>query len=255
LSALDVAGGGLKGLPPLSRRSRLWLAVAAAAVLIAFSADGLFQPGAFPVQRVSFEGEFRHVTPQALREAVAKEVHGNFFALDLKRVERAAKTLPWVDHVSVRREWPQSLHIQYTEHRIVARWGDDAWLSSSSALVTGADDVPKHVLPVLDGPPGTQARVLARFNEMSGLTGSAGLEVTGVRLSPRRAWRLVVRDAAANAEFTVMLGRSELRPRLERFLRVYRAELAQSAARLERIDLRYPNGFAVAWKAGAEAAG
>jgi cell division septal protein FtsQ len=38
-------------------------------------------------------------------------------------------------------------------------------------------------------------------------------------------------------------------------VRVYRSQLANLAGRVERVDLRYPNGFAVAWKADGQAPG
>jgi cell division protein FtsQ len=239
----------------VSRRYRLWAALVLGAAGAAMAADGLFQPGAFPVKRVSFEGEFRQVTPEALRDAVAGEVHGNFFSLDLERVERAAKALPWVDRVSVRREWPQSLHIQYTEHRIIARWGEDAWLSSSGALVSMPDAAAQGALPRLEGPPGSESLVMERLDELRELTRAAGLEVAGLRLTPRRAWQVTLSDSAAGAEFAVMLGRAQLRSRIVRFVRVYRSQLANLAGRVERVDLRYPNGFAVAWKADGQAPG
>lgn len=239
--------------------SRL-LGVLAAVTLVGLVVltDRLLQPGAFPVKRVTFEGEFEQVRPEELEHMVHAAVQGNYFAIDLAEVARAARRHPWVDRVTVRREWPQTLHVRYTEHRLVAHWGGDQWLSASGALITLPASASERDLPELSGPADSQRTVLARYRALGRLLAPYRLRLVALRLDARRAWRARVvseADGGPAAGFELVFGKSALESRLERFVRVYRQELAKSPRPIRYVDLRYPNGFAVAWADAGSKAG
>jgi cell division protein FtsQ len=61
-----------------------------------------------------------------------------------------------------------------------------------------------------------------------------------VALSERRAWELHLDDG-----YVLELGRERMEERLQRFVSAYDRSLAQLPFRPYRVDLRYPNGFAV----------
>lgn len=223
------------------------------AASLAVATDRLLQPGAFPVQRVSFEGEFKRVVPDQLEKAVQGQVDGNFFLLDLDKVKAAAKSVPWVDRVSVRREWPRSIQIQYTEHRLIARWGTRGWLNSNGEVVDLRGEGADADLPHLAGPAGSGKAIYARYRRLAPLlVRSANLRLTGLRLTERRAWIAYVAprpaQAGADTKLVLLLGREQLEDRLTRFVQAYRRALADRAHQIKQVDLRYPNGFAVAWK-------
>jgi cell division protein FtsQ len=235
---------------PRSRRVAISVLSLILAVVLVVAVDWLARPDGFPVERVSFEGEFKRVDPEALKAAVSDEVKGNFFLLDLDAIEAAAKTVPWVDKVSVRRQWPRSIHISFTEHQIMARWGAGAWLSTSARVVDAPGGEVSADLPLLDGPAGTERLVAARYRELADLLGSAGLRLSGLQLTQRRAWIARVLASDAGSSMRLMIGRQDVRARVARLVQVYSRNLAPQAGRIERVDLRYPNGFAVAWKTG-----
>jgi cell division protein FtsQ len=236
------------------RHARLvGLSLLAALLAFAMVADRLLQPDAYPVKQVSFEGEFHYVTPEQLRRVVGEQAVGSYFALDLSKLEAAARSIPWVDQVSIRREWPQSLHVRYTEHRLVAHWDDGRWLSASGALLNLPGHEALERLPGLAGPEGTHTKVLARYRQYRELLDAVGLELNGLELGPRYSWVARV-SAGDGVSFSLLLGKIEAGARLRRFLHSYVAVLAPSAARIRYVDLRYPNGFAVGWHGNTAAA-
>src|SRR4030067_1185282 len=97
--------------------------VLALATLVLLTADTVLRPESFAVRSLSFEGEFRHVDQQALTTAVMDSVRGNFFLLDLDAIRERARAVPWVHEVTVRRRWPDGVHIRFGEQQLVARWG------------------------------------------------------------------------------------------------------------------------------------
>jgi cell division protein FtsQ len=61
-----------------------------------------------------------------------------------------------------------------------------------------------------------------------------------VRVSPRRAWQLRLDNG-----LTLELGREQIEARLARFVGAYDRTLGRLGRRIEHVDLRYSNGFAV----------
>ena len=104
----------------------------------------------FPVQAVKVTGELNHVTRKQV-ELVVNSVKGmNFFALDLNRLHQAFESLPWIDQVSLRRNWQNRMvTAAVVEHQPFARWGETALMSQQGKVFNAVMD---GELPSLAGP-------------------------------------------------------------------------------------------------------
>lgn len=210
--------------------------------------DYALRPETFPVRRVSFEGEFRNVDEKALSAAVMGRVRGNFLLVDLDAVRTQALSVPWIYDVSVRREWPDGVHIRFVEQEIVARWNRSGWVNAQGDAVDLQGRAGPEGMPRLEGPDGTQARVLEHYRKLDELLAPAGLRLAALTLTPRHSWNLTLDNAV-----TLTLGRETPEPKVERLARFYPATLAGLPGKARRIDLRYANGFAVEWTDRASA--
>lgn len=211
-----------------------------------FGIDWALRAENFPVASVRFEGPFRHVTHRELEAAVLPLVRGNFFLVDLDAVKRRVEEIAWVHRVSVRRAFPQDLHVQFAEQRLVARWGEGAWLNASGEVVR-VRDVDPSGFPRLEGPDGTAAQVLAAYRDFSHALDGMALSVRGASLTPRRSWRLEL-EGVGDLRLTLVLDHEQPLKRLARFVRFYSTTLAPQADAIRLVDLRYTNGFAVEWR-------
>ncbi len=232
------------------------LSLTAAAAVVA---DRLLVPSAFQVGKVRLEGSFQHLDPEVLNEVVMSAMDRNFFAVDLQRIEQAVRDLPWVYQATVRRVWPDSIHIRVVEQQPVARWGPGHWLNVDGEVVTLRPTPDLEGLVGLTGPPGTSRNVMAQFRDWRAPLAVAGLQIKRVVLTQRRAWTLSVVPmawAASDAgdvvseSFDVVLGNRDLDQRLRRFIRSYRSVLFKQTHSLRRVDLRYPNGLAISLRQG-----
>lgn len=214
----------------------------AAVTVLLVVVDHALRPETFPVRRLSFEGEFRNVDEKALAAAVMGRVRGNFLLVDLDAVRTQAMSVPWVYDVSVRREWPDGVRIRFVEQEIVARWGKSGWVNAQGDAVDLQGRSGPDGLPRLEGPDGTQARVLEHYRKLDALLAPAGLHLVQLALTPRHSWSLMLDNA-----ITLTLGRETPEPKVERLARLYPAMLAGMSGKAKRIDLRYANGFAVEW--------
>jgi cell division protein FtsQ len=213
------------------------LAAATLAVLLLLALDR-------PVKHVLVEGSFQRVSPPEIESAVAESVHGGLATVDLDAVRERIERIEWVDQAVVHRRWPDALRVEVTEQVPAARWNDTGLLNARGELfLSNARYVPRE-LPLLEGPDGTEAAVARLYIDAQGRFIEAGLRLTGVRLDDRGAWELELANGVR-----VRLGRLSVEERLDRFLRLAGPLVAQRAAEIRHVDMRYTNGFSVGWSA------
>jgi len=204
--------------------------------------DHALRPQSFPVRMVSIEGDFREVSEKEVAAAVMDAVRGNFFLLDLDTIRARAESIPWIHEATVRRDWPDGVHIRFTEQQLVARWGRQAWLNDVGQVIDLKGRSGPQGLPQLSGPDGLSERVLDHFRKLDSVLAPAGLKIAQLTLSARHSWSIALDNG-----ILLTLGREEPESKVDRFARVYRGVLASPAARVRRVDLRYTNGFTVEW--------
>ncbi len=195
------------------------------------------RPPAFPLQEVRVEGQLAQVTREQVEIIVQQELRGNFFTVDLERTRQAFEKLPWVRTVNVRRLWPSRLQVTLEEHVALARWGTLALVNTYGELFDAAFD---HKLPVFAGPAGTSREVTGHYAAFGRTLAPLKQAVAQVSLSPRRAWQIRLESG-----MVIELGRSQMQQRLERFVALYGRSVGRLGRRIDYVDLRYPDGFAV----------
>ena len=212
-------------------------------VTLTLGVQWLQDPYRFPLRVVKVDGDYRHLDRERLQAAVAPFVEGGFFSVDVASLCREVEQLPWVYKARVARSWPDSLKVSIEEQDPVARWGEQGYLNRhGEAFYPEAGAALVH-LPALSGPDGHELAVLEKYRRLSGKLVPLGLVVSGMHLDERRAWHLVM-DNGMRLE----LGRADTWPRLQRFVRAWPAIFADRSDELQRVDLRYSNGFSVFWQ-------
>ena len=189
--------------------------------------------------------DMRHVSSLLLGQAVRQRLKGNFFTVDLDLVRAGFEQVPWVRRATVRRVWPNRLAVSIEEHRPLALWGDGRLLNTFGELYTAnlAEAEEDGPLPHFAGPPGSESRVLTRYEEMRRWLAPLGRTPQALVLSARYAWAAQLDDGTR-----LMLGRDQgvpIEERVARWVGAYPRVKARLAERAQVVDLRYPNGFAV----------
>lgn len=225
------------------------LAVALVALPVVAVLNGWVGAERWPLSRLRVTGQFERVQAEQLRTAVAPYAGRGFFAVDLDSAQKAVEKLPWVERVQVRKHWPDVLEIQIVEHVPFAFWGEDKLLSERGALFPLPKDLAGERLPHLGGPDARTAEVVELYNEARGLFAPLGYGIARLGMDARGSWSLTLDNG-----IEVVVGRDDARARLQRFARVLPQLLAQQARAIERADLRYTNGFTLAWGTPAKAA-
>lgn len=203
----------------------------------------------FLLKSIRIEGELRHVGRAEVVNALQGRIAGTFFNMDLEAVRVLFETIPWVRRAEVRRQWPDRLEVRMEEHVPLARWGqpeERRMVNNHGEVFSAPYGALEMALPQFAGPAGTAREVSRRYAAFSGILEPLQLQPSSVVLSPRYSWQIRLSNGLA-----VQLGRESdkdgIEARLARFVGAYPVALAPLARgrRLDYVDLRYSNGFAL----------
>jgi cell division protein FtsQ len=213
----------------------------------------LMRSPVFPIRAIQLDGDMARNSVPTIRANAAPQLAGNFFSVDLQAGRAAFETVPWVRRAVVRRVWPDRLAVRLEEHRAAAIWeaaageegagGERLVNSFGEVFEANVGDVEDDSLPVLAGPEGNAAAMLALLRRLQPALAQLDLAVARVQLSGRGSWRVELDSGAA-----LELGRGsqeQLVARSERFVRTYTQVAAKWRQPLEYADLRHADGYAV----------
>ena len=215
-----------------------------AALGLAFALTAyVVRQSAFAFNEVVVTTPLQRTNGAHLEAVIRAELTGTFFTMDLAGARNAITRVPWVRDAGLRRQWPNRLEVTIEEHEPLARFNEGGFVNARGEVfeAESRDELPRFL--------GTEARareMTDRYRAWSDAMRPLGLEMTEVRLSPRGGWR--VRVANGESALTLELGREDADARLARFINGYRqtiGALARSGTRIETVDLRYRNGYAV----------
>ncbi len=224
-----------------------WISGAGVLMLLLLAYNNINLNKILPIQSIKIEGEFAFLDKAQLQSQVVPQVNGGFFNVNLNRVRDALIDLPWVEDVSVRRQWPNALLVRVIEQKPVVLWGDKGVISAKGKLFEPAQK-PQLNLPHLSGPDGQHEVMLQELARMQAWLLETGLFIKNIELNARRSWILTMTTG-----MELRLGREQMHERLNRFVSVYKETLEaetlkKSGREIQYIDMRYTNGLAVAWK-------
>ena len=198
------------------------------------------------INTVRMETPLNRVTGEEVRLLLARYTEFGFLGVDVQDLRDELEQNPWIAHATVRRVWPDVLAISITEEQPIARWGDQALLNEQGQIFHPPMRGTEDSLPSLSGPQGTEALVLAKFEEYRALLAGIGLTLGGLSVNARGSWDATIVDGPI-----LKIGRENVEPRLQRFVQLYRGSLKEQLATAQTVDLRYSNGISVSNKPAA----
>ena len=209
---------------------------------VAWVAMGIVASDRWPIRWLELNGEFQRVSAEQLRSTLTPGMDSSFFTVDLKAINEAASRISWVSAVHVQKTWPDTVTVLVEEYEPVAHWNRGELIShrGETFSVPEADEL--QGLPWLHGPDARLEDVLSAWVGINEVLTPLGLEVAELTLDERGSWSLEM-----NSGTRVYLGRNSTEERLERLLSSWDALMEEQEVPPQGIDLRYTNGFAVAW--------
>lgn len=200
----------------------------------------------FPVSNIDVNGEVLITQPQDIKTLLQPLQSMSFFDVDIDQLKHDITALPWVESVTVKRQWPDTLQVAMVERQARYRWGDTELVDEAGNRFDKVDDTLFEDLPVIHGVDGSESRVILAYEQLSSELGGS-MEQLGVEslvLNQYLSWELHLHDG-----LVVKFGRDDYTQRMKRFVQAFHTGKLPEFAQLEVLDFRYYRGFAVKWKA------
>lgn len=196
-----------------------------------------------PIERVVINGEFERVSAIQLEKLLAPHLSAGFLSADLRAMRVDLIELPWVVRASVRRRWPGTIEVNIAEQKPAAVWTDTGLLNLAGELfVAKASHIPAE-LPRLYGPDGSEQRVAEMFFRIEERLEQRGLAAVALYLDNRGAWEMQLLNG-----IRVRIGARQVEQRIDGFFKALDSVVAAETDRIDYVDMRYTNGFAIGWK-------
>jgi cell division protein FtsQ len=216
----------------------------------------LSQRPVFTLQQIQVEpvaGQtLQHINKSLVKRQVIETVQGNFFSVRLEDVKRGFESMPWVRHANVRRVWPNGLIVSIEEQKPFATWGGE---SSSTLMNSHGELFAGRVSEVVDdkrlldfsGPDDAGKEVMSLYEKANNWFKPWNAEVVSLSLTERYAWHVKLSNG-----MKVEFGRDEessdrnlTEERIARLFKYWPQVQEKWGNRIDAVDLRYANGFAV----------
>ena len=194
----------------------------------------------------------KHINKALVKRQVFETAQGNFFSVRLEDVKRGFESMPWVRHATVRRVWPNGLVVNIEEQKPFATWGGESsntLMNTHGELFTGRVSELNGDTQLLDfsGPDDAGKEVMSLYEKANNWFKPWGAEVTSLALTERYAWHVKLSNG-----MKVEFGRDEessdknlTEERVARLFKYWPQVQEKWANRIDAVDLRYANGFAV----------
>ena len=193
----------------------------------------------FPLNRISVQGDWKYLDVDKVYTTINELSRDGFVGISLNEIKNVLEQEPWIREISVRRVWPDRIHVNIFERKPLALWGNIGFVDSGLELVRMDKEQLPAGLPHFMGPESAVKDVTEMYREISQMLSPYGISVSRIILDERRSWKLVLSDGVF-----VNIGSDNLGARKYALTKIYKSMDIISAS-VKEIDLRYSSGFAL----------
>lgn len=201
-----------------------------------------------PIAQVGVQGELNNVDRLEIQQRIEPFVSASFFRVDLNGMRAELERMPWIARAEVRRVWPDRIMLRLEEQLPIARWGDEALLNNQGRAFVPSDLQRYAQLPRVYGPERARRQVMEQYQRLSQMLRPLGFSIASLELRERGSWFVRTSPDSEGNSLELLLGRDHQIDKIRRFTTVYERALKDQIGNIARIDLRYANGLAVAWR-------
>ena len=195
------------------------------------------------IEEVVIIGDFNFVTPFEIEQIVTEENNLSFFGINLEELHQKVIAIGWVDKLQITKQWPTTLKIEFTEQVPQARWGTNALINQNSEIFPVANAEDFSLLPMIFGDSNEVEQIYDTYSSLNHKAADRGFTITELSKNDRGAWSMVIDDS-----LQVNFGISDINNATEFFFSDVYEEIFETINSIERVDLRYNNGFSVRYK-------
>lgn len=218
-----------------------WRGIVICTLVVAFAFGFHKWINHWQIDRVHVGGEFNAWSPASIQKYANVVVGQGFLSADISALRERLQTLALIRTVTVKKQWPDQIHVHITEALPIAIWNDTHLLSNLGKV----SDIPKgfntdHLIHMSGAKYQTQLAV-RYFTRLQKALSTHNILIKKLQVSAIGAL-----DVELDNGWTVVLGRKHIGTRLQRLTQLINTLPQQ---RIERVDLRYSKGASVKFRA------
>ncbi|MGM8870896.1 cell division protein FtsQ/DivIB [Psychrobacter sp. 2Y5] len=223
------------------------IVVALLLLILAMGAKALRDAPPATIQ-VSTQG-LSAVQYQSLQQTMSQQTVSSFFTNDLQSLRDIAMRPAWVDQVSVTRDWQRGIVITALPKQAIANFGTERLVDAKGEVFVPADssDLRQPQFATLQGAIEQAPVIMQQMQQINDWYAPLEMQVEDIILTPRMTW-LVRFDNGLR----VIVDNENTAQKLLSLSQLLAAQLHDRRSEMQSIDLRYKNGFTIAWHVKAE---
>lgn len=181
---------------------------------------------------------------QTLQQTMSQQTVSSFFTNDLQSLRDIAMRLAWVDQVSVTRDWQRGIVITALPKQAVANFGTERLVDAKGKVFVPVDssDLRQPQFATLQGSIEQAPVIMQQMQQINEWYSPLDMQVEDIILTPRMTW-LVRFDNGLR----VIVDNENTAQKLLSLSQLLAAQLNDRRSEMQSIDLRYKNGFTIAW--------
>ena len=185
------------------------------------------------------------VQAQILQQTMNQQPVSSFFTTDLQTLRDIAMGLAWVDQISVTRDWQRGIVVTALPKQAVAHFGTERLVDAKGAVFVPADsqELTGSPLVTLQGEMAQAPVIMQQMQQINSWYSPLDMRVEDIILTPRMTW-LVRFDNGLR----VIVDNENTAQKLLSLSQLLNNQLSARRDEMQSIDLRYKNGFTIAWK-------
>ncbi len=185
---------------------------------------------------------------QVLQQVMSQQQVSSFFTSDLQALRDIVTSFAWVDQVSVTRDWQRGIVIEVLPKQAVAHFGTERLVDAKGAVFVPADstELNRTQFATLQGEISQAPVIMQQMQQINDWYAPLDMQVTDIILSPRMTW-LVNFDNGLR----IVVDNENTAQKLLSLSQLLGNQLSSRRADIQAVDLRYKNGFTIAWNPDA----
>lgn len=181
---------------------------------------------------------------RSLQQTMSQQTVNSFFTTDLQALRDIAIGLAWVDQVSVTRDWQQGIVIKVLPKQAVANFGTERLVDAKGVVFVPADiqELRQTQLATLQGDITQAPVIMQQMQQINEWYEPLDIQVEDIILTPRMTWLI-----RFNNGLRVIVDNENTAQKLLSLSQLLGTQLSTRRDDMQSIDLRYKNGFTIAW--------
>lgn len=185
---------------------------------------------------------------QVLASTLSSVGKVQFFSADLEQIHDEVTKLSWVESADVSRDWYRGVMVSVTPRKAIANFGSRQMIDASGQVFVPVDrtQLMNTHLVTLYGDETEAADIMTQMNHINTWFEPLGISVKELSLTPRQTWII-----GFNSGLRVIVDGENTEQKLYGLPKTLFWHYKDKLNQIQSVDLRYKNGFVIAWKSQA----